>query len=115
MFPAAYQMASPPSHYSREWRDGGGATGRNYGDQLAEVSVRNTATSATAATLHKDERYRPSGLTNRTLHAHTYTLSRLSAMTVAGLIEPQLVVGFAEGFRRLGSEDNSYSRHEAIW
>jgi hypothetical protein len=76
MFPAAYQMAWPPSHYPREWRDGAGAVGRNYGDQLAEVSVRNTARFATAVILHEDMRYRPSSLTNpigRTLHALTYT------------------------------------------
>ena len=76
MFPAGYQMAWPPSHYPREWRDGAGAVGRNYGDQLAEVATRETARFATAAILHEDMRYEPSELANplgRTLHALTYT------------------------------------------
>jgi hypothetical protein len=42
-------------------------------------------------------------------------LSSLSAMTVTGLIELQLVVGFTEGSSGWGNEGNSDSRHKAIW
>lgn len=76
MFPAGYQMAWPPRHFPRDWSDGAEAVGRNYGDQFAEVTTRQTARFATAALLHEDMRYEPSGLASplgRTLHALTYT------------------------------------------
>src|SRR5260370_12689219 len=32
----SYQMASPPNHYPREWKDGADAFGRIYGDKVAD-------------------------------------------------------------------------------
>jgi len=77
VFPAAIRMANPPDHYPREWRQGAGAFGRNYGEQLATVATLQTGRFIAGAALHEDFRYHPSTSTNfflRTGHAITYTL-----------------------------------------
>jgi hypothetical protein len=76
-FPAAIRMANPPNHFPREWRQGPGGFGRNYGDQLATVATLQTGRFVTGAALHEDFRYHPSTSTNfflRTGHAIGYTL-----------------------------------------
>ncbi len=75
-FPAAIRMANPPDHYPREWRQGAGAFGRNYGDQIATVATLQTGRFVVGAALHEDFRYHPSTSTNpllRTGHAIAYT------------------------------------------
>jgi hypothetical protein len=76
-FGALVRMANPPDAYPREWRDGGGAFGRNYGDILARDFSGKTARFATGAVLHEDPRYFPSEdrrLTARAFHAIKFTL-----------------------------------------
>jgi len=76
-FRAAKQMVAPPSGYPREWRQGAGAFGRNYGDAVARRTSLGTARFLTGALLHEDFRYRRSTSTNilaRSAHALAYTL-----------------------------------------
>ena len=74
---AALGMINPPSKYPKEWKDGGGAFGRNYGYRLADRTSRNTAQFLTGALLREDPRYLRSTSTNlfaRTVHALAFTI-----------------------------------------
>jgi hypothetical protein len=74
---AGYQMINPPNNYPRDWKDGAGAFGRNYGYRLADHTSRNTAQFMTGLLLHEDPRYQRSTSTNpfgRTVHALAYTV-----------------------------------------
>jgi hypothetical protein len=76
-FGAGFQMLNPPSHYSREWKDGGGAFGRIYGYKVADHTSRETAHFLTGLLLHEDARYQRSTSTNalrRTFHALAFTV-----------------------------------------
>jgi hypothetical protein len=75
-FAAGRDMANPKSHYPREWKDGGGAFGRIYGDSIAMATSQRTARFLTGAALHEDPRYVRSRSTNplmRTAHALAFT------------------------------------------
>ncbi len=75
-FSASIHMLDPPAAYPRDWRDGPGAFGRNYGDGVARRMAKETARFATGTLLHEDYRYRPSTSTNpaaRALHALAFT------------------------------------------
>jgi hypothetical protein len=75
-FGAGIGMANPKSHYPREWKDGAGAFGRNYGDAIATVTSERTARFLTGVALHEDPRYVRSNSTNplvRTMHALAFT------------------------------------------
>src|SRR6266478_8259639 len=70
-------MINPPSKYPKEWKDGAGAFGRNYGYRLADRTSRDTAQFLTGTLLHEDPRYLRSTSTNpfaRTLHALAFTV-----------------------------------------
>jgi hypothetical protein len=76
-FGAGLGMINPPSKYSKEWKDGAGAFGRNYGYRVADHTSRDTAQFLTGALLHEDPRYLRSTSTNpfiRTLHALAFTV-----------------------------------------
>jgi hypothetical protein len=76
-FSAGIRMINPPNAYPRDWKDGGGAFGRNYGAALANRTAKETARYATGALLHEDFRYRPSASKNvwaRGLHALAFTV-----------------------------------------
>lgn len=101
VFPAAIRMADPPKHYPRDWKDGGGAFGRNYGSYLAGRSARETGRFATAAILHEDFRYRPSASKNvvgRVAHAIGYTFVDRSDAGHARLAMANFVAAGAGGF-----------------
>ena len=73
----SYQMANPPNHYPREWKDGGAAFGRIYGYKVADRTSRDTAQFLTSLLLHEDPRYQRSTSTNalrRTFHALAFTV-----------------------------------------
>jgi hypothetical protein len=75
-FTAGMALANPKSHYPREWKDGAGAFGRNYGDALAIVGSQRTARFLTGVALHEDPRYVRSASKNplaRTAHALAFT------------------------------------------
>ncbi len=74
---AGLGMINPPSKYPKEWKDGAGAFGRNYGCRLADRTSRNTAQFLTGALLREDPRYLRSTSTNpfaRTVHALAFTI-----------------------------------------
>jgi hypothetical protein len=71
-FAAGMGMANPRNHYPREWRNGGGAFGRLYGDSIATATSQRTARFLTGVALHEDPRYVRSNSKNpivRTMHA----------------------------------------------
>jgi hypothetical protein len=73
---AGMGLANPKSHYPREWKDGGGAFGRLYGDSIATTTSERTARLLTGVALHEDPRYVRSSSTNpfaRTMHAVAFT------------------------------------------
>ena len=75
-FAAGMAMANSKNHYPREWKDGGGAFGRLYGDSIATATSERTARFLTAAAFHEDTRYVRSDSTNplmRTVHAVAFT------------------------------------------
>jgi|HubBroStandDraft_2_1064218.scaffolds.fasta_scaffold18357_1 hypothetical protein len=75
-FAAGMGMANPKSHYPREWKDGGGAFGRLYGDSIATTTSERTARFLTGVALHEDPRYVRSSSNNplvRTMHAVAFT------------------------------------------
>jgi hypothetical protein len=74
---ASLALVNPPSHYPREWKDGAQAFGRSYGNIVATVTARETASMLASIALHEDTRYRPSDSTNvlyRVFHALSYTV-----------------------------------------
>jgi hypothetical protein len=75
--PAAILMADPPKHYPRDWRNGGTAYGRNFGDCLATEAAANAGRYLAGALTHEDPRYYPDQKTNafhRVYHALAFTL-----------------------------------------
>ena len=75
-FTAGRDMANPKSHYPREWKDGGGAFGRLYGDSIAMTTSERTARFLAGVALHEDPRYVRSNSKNplaRTMHAVAFT------------------------------------------
>jgi len=75
VFPAIYWMASPPSHYPRDWRQGVPGFARNYGAELASQVAFETARTSAATLLHEDVHYHRSTARNplvRAGHALAY-------------------------------------------
>jgi hypothetical protein len=76
-YEAGFVMAHPPSHYPRDWSDGGAAFGRNYGAGLARHTTAGLTHFAVAAIDREDPRYYPCTSTryaSRALHALMFTL-----------------------------------------
>jgi hypothetical protein len=75
-FGAGMAMANPKKNYPREWKDGAGAFGRQYGDSIAMTTSQRTARFLTGVALHEDPRYVRSNSKNpfaRTMHAVAFT------------------------------------------
>jgi len=75
-FAAGMGMANPRNHYPRDWKDGGGAFGRLYGDSIAMTTSGRTARFLTGVALHEDPRYLRSNSKNplmRAMHAVAFT------------------------------------------
>ncbi len=69
-------MANPLSGYPREWKDGAGAFGRNYGNLYARSAAESFTRFSTDALLHEDPRYSRSTSTSafgRAAHALGFT------------------------------------------
>ena len=75
---AAYDIASPSHDYPREWKDGAGAFGRNYGAELARHTAGGVTRFAIAAVDREDPRYFASTsrrFAPRFVHALMFTIS----------------------------------------
>ncbi len=75
--PAGIIMADSPKHYPRDWRDGGAAFGRNFGDCLATELAANAGRYLAGTLAHEDPRYYPDRSKNafhRIYHALAFTL-----------------------------------------
>ncbi len=75
-FAAGIRMVDPPRTYPGAWKDGVGAFGRGYGNDLARHASTETGRFLTGALLHEDFRYRPSASRNplvRGFHALAFT------------------------------------------
>jgi hypothetical protein len=69
-------MAKPIGSYPREWRDGAGAFGRNYGDRLARSEASALGRFSLDSLLHIDPRYSRStsrSFVGRAVHAFEFT------------------------------------------
>jgi hypothetical protein len=77
LFGAGITMANPKKDYPKDWQDGMGAFGRNYGNTVAQRTAKTTAEFGTEVLLHEDPRYQRSDSTNAILrvgHAMAWTL-----------------------------------------
>jgi hypothetical protein len=102
-FSAAFKMARPPNGYPRQWEDGGGAFGRNYGAALGERVASETARYGAGALLHEDFRYRPSKARGmaRLFHAIGYTFVDTSDSGHRTLAVANFAAAAAGGFGEL--------------
>lgn len=76
LFTAGPEMAKPPAHYPREWRDGALAFGRLYGDAFAFQTAGQSGRFVAAVALHENLSYSPSSSRNplaRAMHAIVFT------------------------------------------
>jgi len=76
-FGAGLTMASPPDHYPREWKDGGGAYGRLYGDAVARRESEQAVIFLSTLAFREDPRYAPSASHNmlvRIAHAVAFVI-----------------------------------------
>ena len=75
---AGITMAHPPHNYPREWSDGAGAFGRNYGAELARHTAGGLTRFTVAAIDREDPRYYASSSNRyvpRAVHAMLFTVS----------------------------------------
>jgi len=73
---AGPEIANPPAHYPKPWRQGAAAFGRLYGDALAFQTAAQTGRFLTGAAFDEDPRYYRSASHNplvRTMHAMVFT------------------------------------------
>jgi len=99
-------MVDPPDAYPREWKDGGGALGRNYAAQLTRHTAGGLTHFAVAAIDREDPRYYASTSTNfavRTFHALAFTLVDRSAPSDGGEGRPRLAVSNLAGSAAAGA------------
>jgi len=77
VFATAIAMANPPDHYPHEWKHGGGAFGRFYGDYLARRESAQAAQFLSEMTFREDPRYEPArshNIARRVANAFIFTL-----------------------------------------
>ena len=120
---ASITMADPPDHYPREWRDGGGAFGRNYGALLARHTTGGLTHFAVAAVDHEDPRYYSSLSKNygvRAWHALLFTavdrnMSGHKTLAVSNLTG-SVAAGFVgNAFYPSGFSDGTHAGQRTIW
>jgi hypothetical protein len=109
---AGVGMINPPSKYPREWKDGGGAFGRDYGYRLADRTSRNTAQFLTGALLREDPRYLRSTRTNpfaRTAHALAFTIFNKTDSGRTTFAASNFAAAAAGGFVGMGILPHGYN------
>jgi hypothetical protein len=108
----SYEMANPPNHYPREWKDGSGAFGRIYGYKVADRTSRETAQFLTGFLLHEDPRYQRSTSTNafrRTFHALAFTVVDKTDSGRSTFAASNFAAAAAGGFLGMGILPNGYN------
>jgi hypothetical protein len=76
LFWSALELARPPAHFPKDWRQGAGAFGRLYCGALAFQTAAQTGRFLTGAAFHEDPRYWRSSSLNpfaRAMHAIAFT------------------------------------------
>jgi hypothetical protein len=98
---SAFDMASPPKSYPREWRQGIGGFGRNYGDFMASWAAVQGGKFLVASAIHEDPRYMRSSSTNvlaRSYHALQFVFIDKSDSGRNRVAIPNFAGAFAGGF-----------------
>jgi len=111
-FGAGLGMLNPPNKYPREWKDGAGAFGRNYGYRVADHTSRNTAQFLTGALLHEDPCYLRSTSANpfvRTVHALAFTIFDKTDHGRTTFAASNFASAAAGGFVGMGILPNGYN------
>jgi hypothetical protein len=111
---SAYDLANPPKSYPREWRQGIGGFGRNYGDFMASWTAVQGGKFLIATVVREDPRYLPSTSKNifaRSLHALTFVFvdksdnghNRIAVSNFAGALAGGFVGNtyLPDGFRNV--------------
>ncbi len=131
---AGFDMADPPSHFPKNWKDGPGAFGRNYGAELARHTAGGLARFTVAAVDREDPRYWASTdkrTVQRGWHAVLFTiankresgsrtlaLSNLGGAAAAGLsgmpYEPGGYDDISHAGQRAAVEFASYGAHNLV-
>jgi hypothetical protein len=109
---AAFVMADPPKNYPREWRDGAGAFGRNYGAGLARHTAGGMTRFAVAAVDGEDPRYYASAskrFVPRVFHAVVFTVSDRSNGGHRTLAVSNFAGAAAAGFVSMPYEPAGYN------
>jgi len=109
---AGFGMLNPPSKYPKEWKDGAGAFGRNYGYRLADHTSRLTGQFLTGALLLEDPRYLRSTSSNpffRTVHALTFTIFDKTDSGRTTFAASNFASAAAGGFVGMGILPDGYS------
>jgi hypothetical protein len=109
---AGLGMLNPPSKYPKDWKDGAGAFGRNYGYRLADRTSRNTAQFMTGALLHEDPRYLRSTSANpfvRTVHALAFTIFDRTDSGKTTFATSNFAAAAAGGFVGMGILPHGYN------
>lgn len=131
---AGIVMADPPHGYPRDWSDGGGAFGRNYGAELGRHATGGMAHFTIAAIDREDPRYYTTPSNNfaiRFAHALFFTLidrndsghptlalSNLSGSAAAGFVgmtwEPSGFDDTTHAYQRAALEMTTFAGHNVI-
>ena len=137
VFPAAeagYTMVHPPRDFPKEWKDGPGAFGRNFGADLARHTAGGLTRFATAAVDGEDPRYYPSTsgravprfvhavlftVSNRSNSGHrTFALSNFTGAAAAGFVgmpyEPAGFNNVTHATQRAGLELITFTGHNLV-
>jgi hypothetical protein len=108
----SYEMANPPNHYPKEWKDGSGAFGRIYGYKVADRTSRETAQFLTGFLLHEDPRYQRSTSANafrRTFHALAFTVVDKTDSGRSTFAASNFAAAAAGGFVGMGVLPSGYN------
>ena len=131
---ALVDMADPPTHYPREWSDGGGAFGRNYGAEFARHTAGGVTHFAVAAIDREDPRYYFStshSLVPRFAHALLFTVidqsnsghrtlavSNIAGSAAAGAVGmafyPDGYRDITHAYQRAAVETTTFASHNLI-
>jgi len=109
---AGFDMAHPKRHYPREWKDGAGAFGRNYGAELARHTAGGLTRFVVAAVDREDPRYHASTsgrIVPRFIHAVIFTVADRNNSGHLTLAASNFAGAAAAGFSGMPYEPAGYN------